>query len=136
VFNLDGKTPPEDDSKDKSGESALKFKSGVQSNTTLEGKVHCLPEEGNTCANDYEFDGESYFYKDLKTEKSKLILVKKFSGFFQEDIFLTGALETLGISSRLSFHISIIPTYDYRSFFFTVSVIMVFNLCMLKSQFH
>ena len=34
------------------------------------------------------------------------------SGIIQEDIFLTVALETLGISSRLSFIINILPTYD------------------------
>lgn len=95
MFNLDGKTPPEDDSKEKSGESALKFESGVQSNTTLEGKVRCPPEEGNTCANDYEFDGESYFYKDLKTDKNKLILVKKFQASFKKTFFLQGHLKHL-----------------------------------------
>jgi hypothetical protein len=76
VLQLDGKTPPEGDSKEKSGEGALKFESEVQNNTTLEHKVRCPPEEDNTCANDYEFDGESYFYKDLKTGKSKLLLVE------------------------------------------------------------
>jgi len=127
VLQLDGKAPPEDDSKEKSGEGALKFESEVQNNTTLEDKLCCPPEEENTWANDYEFDGESYFYKDLKTGKNKLILVEgkfgllkhcleEFSGIIQKVIFLTGALETFGISSRLSFHISIIPTYDYRSF--------------------
>jgi HIV Tat-specific factor 1 len=67
VLQLDGKAPPEDDSKEKSGEGALKFESEVQNNTTLEDKLCCPPEEENTWANDYEFDGESYFYKDLKT---------------------------------------------------------------------
>jgi hypothetical protein len=146
VLQLDGKTPPEDDSKEKSGEGALKFESEVQNNTTVEGNVPCPPEVENTCANNYEFDGESYFYKDLKTGKNTLsrrkIWViktlsgrKEFSGIIQEDIFLTGALETLGFSSWLSFHISIIPTCDYRRFFLTISVIIIFDLCMLKSQF-
>ena len=76
VLRLDGKTPPEDDSKEKSGEGVLKIESEVQNNTTLEKKVRCPPEEEKTCATDYEFDGESYRYKDLKTGKNKLILVE------------------------------------------------------------
>ena len=75
MLHLDGKTPPEDDRKEKSGEGALKFEIEVQNNTTLEDKARCPTEEENTCANDYKFDGESYFYKDLKTGKYKLILV-------------------------------------------------------------
>ena len=140
VLQLDGKTPPEDDGKEKSGEGALKFESEVQNNTTLEAKVRCPPEEENTCANDYGFDGESYFY-EVNSGRRKIWVIKtlsrrkEFSGIIQEDIFLRGALETLGISSRLSFHITIIPTYDYRSFFFTINVIIIFDLCMLKSQF-
>lgn len=67
VLRLDTLTPPEDGSKEKPGEGALKFESEVQNNTTLEGKVRCPPEEEKTDTNDYEFDGESYYYKDLKT---------------------------------------------------------------------
>jgi hypothetical protein len=70
VLRLDGKTSLEDDSKEKSGESALKLESEVQNNTIPECKVRCPPEKANTCTNDYEFDGESYFYKDLKTGKN------------------------------------------------------------------
>jgi hypothetical protein len=69
VFRLDGKTSPEDDSKEKSGESALKLESEVKINTIPECKFRCPPEKENTRANDYEFDGKSYFYKDLKTGK-------------------------------------------------------------------
>lgn len=135
MLQLDGKTPPEDDGKEKSGEGAPKFESEAQNNTTLEGKVRC-PLEENTCANDYEFDGESYFYKDLKTGKNKLILVegkfgllkhflgeRNFKASFNKTFLLQEHLKELGISSRLSFYISIIPTYDYKSFFFTISVL-------------
>ena len=52
---------------------------------------------------------------------------KEFSGIIQEDIFLTEVLETLGISSGLSFHINILPTYDERNFFFTTSMIIIFS---------
>ena len=53
MLQLDRNTPPEDDSKEKSGEGALKFESEAQNNTTLEDKARCPPEEENTCANDY-----------------------------------------------------------------------------------
>ena len=82
--------------------------SEVQNNTTVEGKVRCPPEEENTCANDYGFDGESYFYKDLKTGKNKLILVegkfgllkhcvgeRNFQASFKKTFFLEGHLKHL-----------------------------------------
>jgi hypothetical protein len=75
VLRCDGLTPPEDGSKEKSGEGALKVESEIQSSTTLEGNVHCPPGDGKTSTNDYEFDGESYYYKDLKTGKNNLILL-------------------------------------------------------------
>lgn len=121
VLQLDGKTPPEDDGKEKSGEGALKFESEVQNNTTLEGKVRCPPEEENTCANDYGFDGESYFYKDLKTGKNKLILVegkfgllkhclgeRNFQASFKKTFFLEGQLKHLVF---LQDFLSILPLY-------------------------
>jgi hypothetical protein len=111
VLRLDGKTSPEGDSKEESGESARKFESEVQNNTTLEGKFRCPPEEEKTRANDYEFDGESYFYEDVKTGKNELIPVERkvgllnhclgernFQASFKKTFFLQEHLK------RLAFH--------------------------------
>jgi hypothetical protein len=59
----------EEDRLENSGESILKSESGVQSGTTQDSKLHCPPDGDKTPRNDYEFDGESYCYKDLKTGK-------------------------------------------------------------------
>jgi hypothetical protein len=61
--------PLEEDSLDNSAESMLKSESGVQSGTTGDSRLHCTPRGDQISRNDYEFDGESYSYKDVKTGK-------------------------------------------------------------------
>lgn len=61
--------PLEEDSVENSAESMLKSESGVQSDTTGDSRLHCKPNGDQTSRNDYEFDGESYCYKDVKTGK-------------------------------------------------------------------
>jgi hypothetical protein len=70
VLRTDGIKPLEEYSLDNSAESMLKSESGVQSGTTGDSKLHCSPNGDQTSRNDYEFDGESYCYKDVKTGKN------------------------------------------------------------------
>jgi hypothetical protein len=51
------------------GDSLEKCESVEQSGTTGDSKLHSTPNGGQTSRNDYEFDGEHYCYKDLKTGK-------------------------------------------------------------------
>lgn len=61
--------PLEEDSVENSAKSMLKSESGVQSGSTGDSRLHCTPNGDQTSRNDYEFDGESYCYKDVKTGK-------------------------------------------------------------------
>jgi hypothetical protein len=62
--------PLEEGDLERSGENMSKSESEVQSNTTTESKLQCPLDENKTPRNAYEFDGESYCYKDLKTGKN------------------------------------------------------------------
>jgi hypothetical protein len=59
----------EEDGLENSAERMLKSESGAQSGTTGDNKLHCTPNGNKTSRNDYEFDGESYCYKDVNTGK-------------------------------------------------------------------
>jgi hypothetical protein len=69
VLRTYGIKPLEVDSLETSTESRLKTESVAQSGTTEDSKLHCTPNGGQSSRNDYEFDGEHYCYKDLKTGK-------------------------------------------------------------------
>jgi hypothetical protein len=69
VLRTSGIKQLEGDSLETSAESMLKSESVEQSGTTGDTKLHCTPNGGQTSRNDYEFDGEHYCYKDLKTGK-------------------------------------------------------------------
>jgi hypothetical protein len=69
VLRTHGIKPLKEDSLEKSAESMLRSVSGVQSGTTGDSKPHCTPNRDQTSRDDYEFDGESYCYKDVKTGK-------------------------------------------------------------------
>jgi hypothetical protein len=73
VVRSDGIVSPEEGSLENSGDHVLKPESEVQNKTNPEnvGLLHCPPDYDKTSRNDYEFDGESYCYKDLKTGKKK-----------------------------------------------------------------
>jgi hypothetical protein len=63
--------PSEEGSLGRSEDSVLKPGSEVQNNTSPESELPCPPDDYKTSRSDYEFDGESYCYKDIKTGKKK-----------------------------------------------------------------
>jgi hypothetical protein len=72
VLRSDGIIPLEEGSLEMFEENALKPGSEVHNNTNPETGRHSSPNRDKTSRNVYEFDGESYCYKDLKTGKKKL----------------------------------------------------------------
>lgn len=68
VLRTDGIKSLEEDSLEISAESMLKSESGgAQSGTIGDSKLCCTTNGDKTSRNDYEFDGESYCYKDVNT---------------------------------------------------------------------